>query len=116
MLPFIILVQVIFRSILLTFQFLCIIQQQGHTGIILSLLQKYITLPQFKKKDYPYYFVHYEDLGHEVAVRILYDFDKSMWFIDNYIVRGAKIKRDDLINDPTIERLKFGSAKPSDLY
>ena len=73
-------------------------------------------VPQFKKKDYPYYFVRYEDLGHEVAVRILYDFDKSMWFIDNYIVRGAKIKRDDLINDPTIERLKFGSAKPSDLY
>ena len=47
---------------------------------------------------------------------MLYDFDKTMWFIDNYIVRGAKIKRDDFINDPTIERLKFGSAKPSDLY
>ena len=72
--------------------------------------------PRFEKYGYPYYIVRYEDLGHEVAVRMLYDFDKTMWFIDNYIVRGAKIKRDDFINDPTIERLKFGSAKPSDLY
>ena len=73
-------------------------------------------VPQFDKKSYPYYFVRYEGLGHEAAVRVLYDFDKALWFVDNYIVRGAKIKRNDLINDPTIERLKFGSVKPSDVY
>lgn len=72
--------------------------------------------PRFEKFGYPYYIVRYDDLGHEVAARMYDDFDKSMWFIENYIVRGAKIKRDDFINDPTIERLKFGSAKPSDLY
>jgi Carboxylesterase type B len=72
--------------------------------------------PRFEKFNYPYYIVRYDDLGHEVAARMYDDFDKSMWFIDNYIVRGAKIKRDDFIYDPTIEHHKFGSAKPSDLY
>ena len=72
--------------------------------------------PRFEKYNYPYYIVRYGDLGHEVAARMFDDFDKSMWFIDNYIVRGAKIKRDDFIYDPTIEHHKFGSAKPSDLY
>jgi len=72
--------------------------------------------PRFEKYGYPYYIVRYGDLGHEVAARMLDDFDKSMWFIDNYIVRGAKIKRDDFIFDPTIEHHKFGSARPSDLY
>lgn len=72
--------------------------------------------PRFEKYGYPYYIVRYDDLGHEVAIRMLDDFDKSMWFIENYIVRGAKIKRDDFIFDPTIEHHKFGSARPADLY
>ena len=44
------------------------------------------------------------------------DLDKSMWFIENYIVKGAKIHRDDFIDDPTVKRYEFGNAKPSDLY
>ena len=71
---------------------------------------------RFDKYGYPYYIVRFNTIGHEVAARMFDDFDKSMWFIENYIVKGANIHRDDFIDDPTIERLKFGSARPSDLY
>ena len=71
---------------------------------------------RFDKYGYPYYIVRYNTIGHEVAIRMLDDFDKSMWFIENYIIKGAKIHRDDFIDDPTIERHKFGSVKPSDVY
>ena len=71
---------------------------------------------RFEKYEYPYYIVRYNTIGHEVAARMLDDFDKSMWFIENYIVKGAKIHRDDFIDDPTVERHKFGSLKPSEVY
>lgn len=71
---------------------------------------------RFDKYGYPYYMVRYNTMGHEIAIRMLDDFDKSMWFIENYIVRQARIHRDDFIDDPTIEHHKFGSVKPSDIY
>ena len=73
-------------------------------------------MERFDKYGYPYYIVRYNTIGHEVAAMMFEDFDKSMWFIENYIVKGAKIHRDDFIDDPTVERNEFGSAKPSDLY
>ena len=71
---------------------------------------------RFDKYGYPYYMVRYNNIGHEVAAMMFEDFDKSMWFIENYIVKGAKIHRDDFIDDPTVKRYEFGNAKPSDLY
>lgn len=71
---------------------------------------------QFEKFGHPYYMVRFNDLGHEVAGRMIADFDKEMWFIDNYIIKGTKLHRDDYIDDPSIERYKFGGWKPSDLY
>ncbi|MBQ4009521.1 MAG: alpha/beta hydrolase fold domain-containing protein [Bacteroidales bacterium] len=71
---------------------------------------------RFDKYGYPYYMVRYNNIGHEVAAMMFEDLDKSMWFIENYIVKGAKIHRDDFIDDPTVKRYEFGNAKPSDLY
>ena len=71
---------------------------------------------RFEKYGYPYYIVRYNTVGHEVAARMYDDFDKAMWFLENCIVKGAKIHRDDFIDDPTVVRYKFGSAKPSDIY
>lgn len=71
---------------------------------------------RFEKYEYPYYMVRFNNLGHEVAARMFDDFEKSMWFIENYIVKGKNIYRDDFIDDRSIKRQKFGSAKPSDLY
>lgn len=72
--------------------------------------------PRFKKHDYPYYFLKYEGLGHEVAGRMLPNINETFWFIDNYIKENKKIQREDIISDPTIKREAFGSSKPSDLY
>lgn len=71
---------------------------------------------RFDKYGYPYYMVRYNNIGHEVAAMMFEDLDKSMWFIENYIVKGAKIHRDDFIDDPTVKLYEFGNAKPSDLY
>lgn len=71
---------------------------------------------RFDKYGYPYYIVRYNTMGHEIAIRMFDDFDKSMWFIENYITKGANIHRDDFIDDPTMERHKFGSVKPSEVY
>lgn len=71
---------------------------------------------RFDKYGYPYYIVRYNTMGHEIAIRMFDDFDKSMWFIENYITKGANIHRDDFIDDPTMKRYEFGSVKPSDVY
>lgn len=71
---------------------------------------------QFQKFDYPFYARRYEDLGHEAAALHLYEFDLSLWFIDNYVVKKRNLQIDETINDPDVPRWKIGKVKPGQVY
>lgn len=71
---------------------------------------------RFAKFKHPYYFVRYDNLGHEAAALMNSEFEKQMWFIQKFIINKTPLIREDYIDDPSIERFNFGNWTPDDLY
>lgn len=72
---------------------------------------------QFEKNDYPYFAYRYRDMGHEIAgYPMTVNVDDICSFIDEYVIQGRHLKKDLLVKDPALKRIKFGSWRPGDIY
>ena len=72
---------------------------------------------QFEKFDYSYYAYRYRDMGHEIAgYPMKVNINDICLFINEYVIQHRHLKKDILVKDPDLKRIKFGSWKPKDIY
>lgn len=71
---------------------------------------------RFVKYGYPYYIIRMNNLGHQVAGRMMDNFEDTMWFIDNYCNGERRLQIDKFYNDPSIIPAKGSAERPKDLY
>ena len=69
----------------------------------------------FKEAGYPYCFATFTDHSHEVASFQDQEFDKVIWFLDNYVMKGAKWQIDMEITDMDHE-IGMVFANPQQAY
>lgn len=70
---------------------------------------------QFKKNGYPYHIRRYVDLGHEVAIAYMFQFDVIDKFLEEMVFGGQKLQIDETYYNPAAPKHPFGRSRIRDL-
>lgn len=76
----------------------------------------YYIIKRFKKFGYPFIARRYEGHGHEIAAILTQEIDVTVDFINTMVLRRQPLQIDMYINDPSIVKPSWGTAKPSALH
>lgn len=71
---------------------------------------------RFKKFEWPYKIMRFEDEGHSVANRMMDNYEDVIWFIDNMVVAKRNLRIDETVKDVDHKLAKWDSMSAKGLY